>query len=179
MSPDKTESIALASVISFAFAILLGTTTLIFNKLPLVMLLWGVMAGMVLGHQEVKRIHAILKLAIIPSAVLCLAPTIMALLRALLAAAAGVMPDVQNFMGYSIFNPGWWHSKPGTVSAVLLVSFVVSTVILTGCSLASGRIQAHLSTAYAAGPEAFERVEKILKRVLAIGSVVGVYLFVQ
>jgi len=179
MSPEKIESIALASVISLAFAILLSMTTLIFNKLPLVMLLWGMVAGMVLGHREVKRIYVILKLAIIPSAVLCLAPTVMALLRALLAETAGVIPDVQNFMGYSIFNPGWWHSKPGAVSVVLLVSFIVSTGILTICSLSSGRIQSHLSTAYSPGPAAFERVEKILKRVLAIGSVIGVYLFVQ
>ena len=175
MSPEKVEAVALASVISLAFAILLSTTSLIFDKVPIVLLVWALIAGTILGHQEVRKFLVSFKLAIVPAAVLCLAPTAMALLRALLAAAANVVPDVQNFLGYSIFNPAWWRVKPLMVMAVLVVSFTVSSLLLTLCSLAGGRILSHLSTAYSAGPAAFERVEKIIKRILAILSVAGVY----
>lgn len=179
MSPEKVEAIALASLVSLAFAVPLSSSALIFDRASIVLLLWGVIGGLILSHSEIRRVRFSAYLAIIPAAVLCLAPTTMAVLRSLLAAASGVVPDRQNFLGYSVFNPQWWLVNPMRVSLVLAVLFLVCVALLTLCCVAGGRVLIHLEAAYRAGPEAFERVEKIAKRVIAVLALVGAYVFVK
>lgn len=175
----KVESIALAAVISLAFAIQLSARNLGFDTVVIVLFVWAVICGIVLGQKGVRRPGLGLKLAVVPAVVLCVAPFFAALFRALLAVAAGTVPNVQHFFGYSLFDPGWWVSKPLTMTSVLGVAIILCWVLLTLCTLAGGLILAHLSTAYAAGPQAFARVEGIVKRLLAIASVLGVFLLVR
>ncbi|WP_157890278.1 hypothetical protein [Marinobacterium aestuarii] len=175
MSSEKKEAISLASIMSIAFAVVLSFDTLVFNKVPIILMLWGLVAGLVIGHQEVRSFWVNYKLAILPSLILCISPPIAALFRALLAVAAGVVPNVQSFFGYSIFNPGWLQYKPFLVLAVVVCAYIITSIILTVGSMASGLLLRYLSSAYAAGPAAFERVEKIAKRVISILTILGIF----
>jgi len=175
MSPEKKEAISLAGMISIAFAVVLSFDHLVFNKVPIILLLWALVGGLVIGHQEIRSFWINYKLAIFPSLILCIAPPIAASFRALLAVAADVTPDVQSFLGYSIFNPGWLQQKPFLVLAVVICTYLITSVILAVASIASGLLLRYLSSAYTAGPAAFERVEKIAKRVVSILTILGIF----